>query len=64
MSTIKGHAQYLHGGVPTITIACRYVHTVKEMVNEEDVQAYVILPEEEHARDCKSPQVRKLKVIC
>ena len=43
--TDAGGVQRLHGGIPAITLSipCRYVHTVNEMVNEEDVQACIDL---------------------
>jgi len=43
--TDAGGVQRLHGGIPSITLSipCRYVHTVNEMVNAEDVQACITL---------------------
>ena len=43
--TDAGGVQRLHGGIPAITLSipCRYVHTVNEMVNEEDVQSCITL---------------------
>ena len=43
--TDAGGVQRLHGGIPAITLSipCRYVHTVNEMVNAEDVQACITL---------------------
>jgi endoglucanase len=43
--TDAGGVQRLHGGIPSITLSipCRYVHTVNEMVNEADVQACIDL---------------------
>ncbi|MGH3089174.1 MAG: M42 family metallopeptidase [Rubrobacteraceae bacterium] len=43
--TDAGGVQRLHGGVPAITLSipCRYVHSVNEMVNSEDVQACITL---------------------
>ncbi len=43
--TDAGGVQRLHGGIPAITLSipCRHVHTVNELVNEEDVQACIAL---------------------
>lgn len=43
--TDAGGIQRLHGGIPAITLSipCRYVHSVNEMVNSEDVQACITL---------------------
>lgn len=43
--TDAGGVQRLNGGIPAITLSipCRYVHTVNEMVNAEDVQACITL---------------------
>ncbi|MGB3633353.1 MAG: M42 family metallopeptidase, partial [Rubrobacteraceae bacterium] len=43
--TDAGGVQRLHGGIPAITLSipCRYVHTVNEMVNAADVQACITL---------------------
>ncbi len=43
--TDAGGVQRLHGGIPAITLSvpCRYVHTVNEMVNADDVQACITL---------------------
>ncbi len=43
--TDAGGVQRLHGGIPAITLSipCRYVHTVNEMVNAEDIQACIAL---------------------
>jgi putative aminopeptidase FrvX len=43
--TDAGGVQRLHGGIPAITLSipCRYVHTVNETVNAEDVQACITL---------------------
>ena len=43
--TDAGGVQRLHGGIPAITLSipCRYVHTVNEMVDENDVQACITL---------------------
>jgi endoglucanase len=43
--TDAGGVQRLHGGVPAVTLSipCRYVHTVNEMVSEQDVQACITL---------------------
>jgi len=43
--TDAGGVQRLHGGIPAVTLSipCRYVHTVNEMVNEQDVQACITL---------------------
>ncbi|HEX2728862.1 MAG TPA: M20/M25/M40 family metallo-hydrolase, partial [Rubrobacteraceae bacterium] len=55
--TDAGGVQRLHGGIPAITLSvpCRYVHTVNEMVSAEDVQACITLLarylEEAHTRD-------------
>ena len=43
--TDAGSVQRLHGGIPAITLSipCRYVHTVNEMVSGDDVQAAITL---------------------
>ena len=43
--TDAGGVQRLHGGIPAITLSipCRYVHTVNEMANADDVQACIDL---------------------
>ena len=43
--TDAGGIQRLHGGIPSITLSipCRYVHTVNEMVSATDVQACITL---------------------
>ena len=43
--TDAGGVQRLHGGIPafTLSIPTRYVHTVNESVNAEDVQACISL---------------------
>ena len=43
--TDAGGIQRLHGGIPSITLSipCRYVHTVNEMVSVSDVQACITL---------------------
>jgi endoglucanase len=43
--TDAGAIQRLHGGVPAITLSipCRYVHTVNETVSPADVQACIDL---------------------
>lgn len=43
--TDAGGVQRLHGGIPAVTISvpCRYVHTVNEMVSEQDVQGAITL---------------------
>ncbi len=43
--TDAGGVQRLHGGIPAITLSipCRYVHTVNEMVSGDDVQAAITL---------------------
>ena len=43
--TDAGGVQRLNGGIPafTLSIPCRYVHTVNEMVNGSDVQACIDL---------------------
>jgi putative aminopeptidase FrvX len=43
--TDAGAVQRLHGGVPafTLSIPCRYVHTVNETVHPADVQACIDL---------------------
>ena len=43
--TDAGGIQRLHGGIPSITLSvpCRYVHTVNEMVSASDVQACITL---------------------
>ncbi len=43
--TDAGGVQRLHGGIPAITLSipARHVHTVNEMVNEQDVQACIDL---------------------
>jgi putative aminopeptidase FrvX len=43
--TDAGGIQRLHGGIPsfTLSIPCRYVHTVNESVHESDVQASIDL---------------------
>jgi tetrahedral aminopeptidase len=43
--TDAGAVQRLHGGIPsfTLSIPCRYVHTVNETVHPEDVQACIDL---------------------
>ena len=43
--TDAGGIQRQHGGIPSITLSipCRYVHTVNEMVNASDVQACITL---------------------
>lgn len=55
--TDAGGIQRQNGGIPAITLSipCRYVHSVNEMVNAEDVQACITLLakylEEAHAGD-------------
>ena len=43
--TDGGAIQRVHGGVPTITLSvpCRYVHTVNEMIHRDDLQATIDL---------------------
>ena len=43
--TDAGGVQRLHGGIPsfTLSIPCRYVHTVNETVDIDDVQASIDL---------------------
>jgi endoglucanase len=43
--TDAGGVQRLHGGIPsfTLSVPCRYVHTVNETVHKDDVQASVDL---------------------
>jgi tetrahedral aminopeptidase len=43
--TDAGAIQRLHGGIPAITLSipCRYVHTVNETVHEDDVRACIDL---------------------
>jgi putative aminopeptidase FrvX len=43
--TDAGGVQRLHGGIPsfTLSIPCRYVHTVNETVHKDDVQACIDL---------------------
>ena len=43
--TDAGGVQRQHGGIPAVTLSvpCRYVHTVNEMVSETDVEAAITL---------------------
>ncbi len=43
--TDAGGVQRQHGGIPAVTLSipCRYVHTVNEMVSESDVEAAITL---------------------
>ncbi|MFI5387081.1 MAG: M20/M25/M40 family metallo-hydrolase, partial [Fimbriimonadales bacterium] len=43
--TDAGGVQRLHGGIPafTLSVPCRYIHTVNETVHRDDVQASVDL---------------------
>ena len=55
--TDAGGVQRLHGGIPsfTLSIPCRYIHTVNETVHKDDLQACIDLLaafiEDAHSRD-------------
>ena len=55
--TDAGGVQRLHGGIPafTLSIPCRYIHTVNETVHKDDVQASIDLLAR-YIEDCHNGQ--------